>query len=249
VSRPDSRSGERRSPQYSFGEFTLDLEDGTLRRGREEVALRPKSFEALIYLVEHHGRLVPKSALIEAIWPDTAVGDNSLAQCLFDIRRAIGDESQQLIKTVTRRGYIFTPPVTTPIVVFPHDPGPIPVGPKARLMRDGIIAALALAAIAIVAVFPLWKLPKRELTYEQITNVTDSAVSPALSPDGHILAFIRGEYTFGGPGQIYVKLLPDGEPMQLTHDDLNKRGSPKFSPDGAPLHTPPTSRGPLGTPG
>src|SRR5206468_7476483 len=42
----------------------------------------------------------------------------------------------------------------------------------------------------------------------------------------------RREYTFVGPGQIYVKLLPDGEPVQLTHDGLNKSGSPKFSPDG-----------------
>ena len=47
-----------------------------------------------------------------------------------------------------------------------------------------------------------------------------------------MLAFIRSEYTFGGPGQIYVELLPEGEPVQLTHDDLDKRGSPKFSSDG-----------------
>ena len=47
-----------------------------------------------------------------------------------------------------------------------------------------------------------------------------------------MLAFIRSEYTFGGPGQIYVKHVPDGEPVQLTHDNLNKRGSPQFSPDG-----------------
>ena len=76
-----------------------------LRRGSEEVPLRPKSFAALTYLVEHHGQLVTKSALIEAVWPNTAVGDNSLAQCLFDIRRALGDDSQQLIRTVARRGY------------------------------------------------------------------------------------------------------------------------------------------------
>ena len=76
---------------------------------------------------------------------------------------------------------------------------------------------------------------KRELTYTQLTHFTDSAVAPALSPDGRILAFIRSEYTFGGPGQIYVKLLPEGEPAQLTHDDLDKRGSPKFSPDGKRL--------------
>ena len=47
-----------------------------------------------------------------------------------------------------------------------------------------------------------------------------------------MLAFIRGQSTFFGPGQIYVKLLPDGEPVQLTNDNLDKMG-PKFSPDGA----------------
>ncbi len=68
--------------------------------------------------------------------------------------------------------------------------------------------------------------------YTQLTNFADSATSPALSPDGRMLAFIRGESTFFGPGQIYVKLLPDGEPVQLTKDNLIKM-SPKFSPDGA----------------
>ena len=68
--------------------------------------------------------------------------------------------------------------------------------------------------------------------YTQLTNFADSATSPALSPDGRMLAFIRGESTFFGPGQIYVKLLPDGEPVQLTNDNLAKM-SPKFSPDGA----------------
>jgi eukaryotic-like serine/threonine-protein kinase len=235
VNRPHSYSGERRSCQYCFGEFTLDLETGVLRRGGEEVALRPKSFCTLTYLVEHHGELVPKSALINAIWPDTAVGDNSLAQCLFDIRRAIGDDSQQFIKTVARRGYIFTPPVTTPVLAFPHDRDPVSANPNKLSWRTKIIAVLAFAATATVALLLGPHPAKRELTYQQITNFTDSAVSPALSPDGRMLAFIRSDYTFGGPGQIFVKLLPDGEPMQLTHDDLNKRGSPKFSPNGALL--------------
>jgi serine/threonine protein kinase len=67
------------------------------------------------------------------------------------------------------------------------------------------------------------------LHYEQITNFADSATSPALSPDGHMLTFIRGENTFLGPGEIYVKLLPNGEPVQLTHDGIRKM-SPMFSP-------------------
>jgi eukaryotic-like serine/threonine-protein kinase len=67
--------------------------------------------------------------------------------------------------------------------------------------------------------------------YTQLTNFADSAISPALSPDGRMLAFIRGSNTFVGPGQVYVKLLPAGEPVQLTHDALDKM-SPAFSPDG-----------------
>ncbi|HEY1240126.1 MAG TPA: protein kinase, partial [Bryobacteraceae bacterium] len=65
----------------------------------------------------------------------------------------------------------------------------------------------------------------------QLTKFTDSVTQPALSPDGRMVTFIRGDSTFFGPGQIYAKILPDGEPVQLTHDDLAKM-SPVFSPDG-----------------
>ena len=68
--------------------------------------------------------------------------------------------------------------------------------------------------------------------WQQLTNFTDSATQPALSPDSRMLAFIRGPGTFFTDGQIYVKLLPDGEPMQLTHDGQQKM-SPQFSPDSS----------------
>jgi serine/threonine protein kinase/sugar lactone lactonase YvrE len=71
------------------------------------------------------------------------------------------------------------------------------------------------------------------LEYTQLTNFTDSAVAPALSPDGRMLVFIRGNDTFIGPGEIYVKLLPDGEPVRLTHDGQPKMGPLAFSPDGS----------------
>ena len=61
---------------------------------------------------------------------------------------------------------------------------------------------------------------------------SDSATQPALSPDGRMVAFIRGPETFVTPGEIYVKILPDGEPVQLTHDGLPKM-APAFSPDGS----------------
>jgi TolB-like protein/DNA-binding winged helix-turn-helix (wHTH) protein/Flp pilus assembly protein TadD len=96
---------------HSFDGFTLDLTRGCLLRGAQEIKLRPKPFEALKYLVENPGRLISKAELIEKIWPDTAVTDDSLVQVLMEVRRALGDEAQQIIKTVPRRGYIFEKPV------------------------------------------------------------------------------------------------------------------------------------------
>jgi serine/threonine protein kinase len=68
--------------------------------------------------------------------------------------------------------------------------------------------------------------------WDQLTFFTDSAVYPALSPDGRMLAFIRGDNSFFGSGQVYVKLLPDGQPVELTHDSEMKL-APSFSMDGS----------------
>ena len=92
---------------YRFDEFTLDLTRGCLLHGGEEIKLRPKAFEVLSYLVENDGRLVSKDELIKAVWPDSFVTDDSLVQCLIEVRRALGDETQEIIKTVHGRGYIF----------------------------------------------------------------------------------------------------------------------------------------------
>jgi DNA-binding winged helix-turn-helix (wHTH) protein/TolB-like protein len=90
-----------------FNEFTLDLARGCLFRNGEEIKLRPKSFDTLKHLVENNGRLISKDELFATVWPDTAVTDDSLVQCLIEVRRALGENGQQLIKTVPRRGYIF----------------------------------------------------------------------------------------------------------------------------------------------
>jgi eukaryotic-like serine/threonine-protein kinase len=74
--------------------------------------------------------------------------------------------------------------------------------------------------------------PPPRKDWEQLTFFTDSVVYPALSPDGRMLTFIRGSSSFLGPGQIYVKFVPDGQPVQLTHDSSVKLG-PAFSPDGS----------------
>jgi eukaryotic-like serine/threonine-protein kinase len=109
------------------------------------------------------------------------------------------------------------------------------LAPRALLSRRSQ-AALSVAAVValIVAIYAWARLDRNPIAsvsdWVQLTRL-DSATQPALSPDGRMLAFIRGPSTFVAPGQLYVKLLPDGEPVQLTHDDLPKMG-PVFSPDG-----------------
>lgn len=104
---------ERLSPTtFSFNEFTLDLKRGCLFRNGEEIKLRPKSFDTLTHLVANSGRLISKDELFAVVWPDTAVTDDSLVQCLIEVRRALGEEGQRIVKTVPRRGYIFDAQVT-----------------------------------------------------------------------------------------------------------------------------------------
>jgi class 3 adenylate cyclase/tetratricopeptide (TPR) repeat protein len=94
-----------------FASFTLDLDRLCLRGPSGQVDLRPKSFEVLRYLVEHAGRVGGKEEIIKAVWPDVIVTDESLTRCISEVRRAIGDESQKIIKTVPKRGYLFDVPI------------------------------------------------------------------------------------------------------------------------------------------
>ena len=97
---------------YRFENCRLDLARGHLRTAERDVELRPKSFDVLRYLVENAGRLVSKEELIAAVWAKTAVTDESVARCISDVRAAIGDHDQTIIKTMPRRGYLFSASVT-----------------------------------------------------------------------------------------------------------------------------------------
>lgn len=98
--------------------------------------------------------------------------------------------------------------------------------------RWRVIAAAAGVAIVAIGVV-LWMSglvrPADRSQWVQLTNLPGSVSEPALSPDGRMLAFMRG----GGRPQIYVKMLPDGQPVQLTHDDFDKMMGLAVSPDGA----------------
>jgi DNA-binding winged helix-turn-helix (wHTH) protein len=96
---------------FQFQGYTLDIARNVLRTADCEVALRPKSFELLRYLLENPDRLVTREELLKTIWPNVTVTDQALAHCVSEVREAIGDTDQAIIKTIPRRGYRFAAPV------------------------------------------------------------------------------------------------------------------------------------------
>jgi predicted ATPase/DNA-binding winged helix-turn-helix (wHTH) protein len=95
--------------QIFFGSFSLDLVNECLWRDDQAIAIPPKEFAVLLYLVSNPGRLVTKEELIEAVWPDTTVTDGVLKVSIRKIRAMLDDDSKspQFIETAHRRGYRF----------------------------------------------------------------------------------------------------------------------------------------------
>jgi len=140
---------------YRFGEFFFDLERRSLFRDSQEIPLRPRSFQILSYLVANHGRLVTRDELMQAVWADTIVTDDSLTQCIIDIRRALGDTEQELIRTLPRQGYLFEAPVTAEVRTAPEPTLPPAAMTEAARSRRGWRARSALPALLVLGVTAL----------------------------------------------------------------------------------------------
>ncbi|HTX34291.1 MAG TPA: protein kinase [Bryobacteraceae bacterium] len=110
--------------------------------------------------------------------------------------------------------------------------------PTALASRRRMVFGAAALAVVLGGAVLAWRVAGRRHPvtsageYVQLTNFNDSAHAPALSPDGRMLAFFRGGSSWLGHGQVYVKMLPDGESRPLT-DDLNAKYDPVFTPDGS----------------
>lgn len=94
---------------YEFGPFRLDPERYLLLRDGNTIQLSPKAFEILLFLVTHRGEVLKKDVIIEAIWPDTFVEESNLAQNIFLLRKALGEEKNEhrYIVTLPGVGYRF----------------------------------------------------------------------------------------------------------------------------------------------
>jgi len=244
------------TPDYEFEGFRLDTALQVLvAPSGEPIALPSRAFDTLRHLVERAGELVERSSLMKAVWPRAVVEENNLSQCIVTLRRALGEEAgeRRFILTIPGRGFKFVAPVR----VVPRARARVAAGQAARVepttdlrppvepnatrpsnssRSRWITAALAVVAIAAIALAALVVATRNHpvtvpAEYEPLTDVADGATAPALSPDGRLLAYIRGGGPFLSSGQIWLRLLPDGDPIQLTHGTGLIFG-PTFTGDG-----------------
>ena len=130
---------------YRFDRFRLDPDRALLLRDEAPVPLRPKSYDVLLYLVRNAGRVVSKEELLREVWAGVIVTDNSLVQCIGEIREALGDEGQAMVKTVARRGYVFVPPTA----------------PAPKVRRTGVAVTAVAAAVFVVTIGFAWMIAAR----------------------------------------------------------------------------------------
>jgi DNA-binding winged helix-turn-helix (wHTH) protein/Tol biopolymer transport system component len=222
---------------FEFGDFKLDCDRFELTRTGRSLKLERKPMELLILLAARNGQLVTRTEIAQRLWGtevfvDTEHGINT---AIRKIRHALGDDSEnpRFVQTVTGKGYRFSAPIVPP-EQLPTPAVAAPAPPKRELLAWSVVATLC-SIFVIVGVVAFRSRPRPpEVRYTQLTDFTDSAVSPALSPDGRMLAFIRGSDTFMSADQIYVKMLPDGEARHVTDDKRIKYGL-AFSPNGSEI--------------
>ena len=203
----------------SFLGCTLDTRRQLLIRGNKAVRLRPRTYDVLAHLVRNAGRLITKQELMEVVWKDVAVTDDSLVQCLMEIRRALGD-AEDTIETVRGRGYLFRTEVRwiadEPVGSHPTEPAassastpPLTIGEPASAQRSIWFgpALVFASALLLVGIGVIWTFRSRDVA------------SPG--PPIHALAVLPLENLSRDPEQEYFA---DGMTDDLI-TELSKIGS------------------------
>jgi DNA-binding winged helix-turn-helix (wHTH) protein/Tol biopolymer transport system component len=219
---------------YGFGPFYLNRSTRELLRGNELVALTPKAFDTLAVLIACRERVLEKAELLQEVWPDVVVAEETLTQNIATLRKALGDnpDRPEYITTVPRHGYRFIAPVQ--IVDWDHrNPekrigtiDPAPRRPMVTAMAVPVAAAAGIAIGLLVAWAVSHRTPMPSSSTGVIrlvvpppegTSLIASASFPAVSPNGQLVAFLAARP--GEPTRLWVRSLDALTARELVGTD------------------------------
>lgn len=234
---------QQRSAAFQFGAFQLDVLNGELRKHGIKIKLQEQPLQILVLLLEHSGEVVTREQIQHKLWPpDTYVDyDNAINSAMRKLREALGDDSEhpQFIETMARRGYRFIGHIETPHRI--EEAPPAQTEPPAatvapRRSRKGLIAGLSGAAL-LLAVASWWLLRPHlganagPLVPVPLTSASGWENDASISPDGNQVAYWWDQGKGSGNAHIFVKLIGEGKPVQLTFEPKPDY-CPSWSPDG-----------------
>jgi DNA-binding winged helix-turn-helix (wHTH) protein/Tol biopolymer transport system component len=235
------------SSGHRFGDYVLDVQRHLLRRGDDEVHLGERALGVLTFLVENAGRVVTRKELIDAVWRDVIVSDDSLARAVSDLRTALQDDAAhaRYIRTVHRQGYLFVAPVTPVTPVDKPEPEAVVADRPERRWTRSPIVLIVLASIVVVALFAMREFtgpsddesvpPQPDLAEWRVRALgprpfTASAIKPSFAKSGNLLAVVAADPDTDAHSLFLLR--PDGgEPLQMTRGIEVRGPSPEFTAD------------------
>ncbi len=226
---------------YQFDDVSVDVRNLRVSKAGKPCALEPKSFKALVYLIENRDKVVSKEELIRAVSPNAFVTDNALTRTIAQIRKVLNDDPKQAryIETVPTVGYRFISDVT-------NVPANVIQTTTSQENHAGFNkAAVIFGSLLICAALlggGIWARRKSSATPQAVPNLALKSVqfstssgldlSPAFSPDGTLIAYASDRT---GSLEIYVRARgEEGRELRLTNDGKQYL-QPAFSPDGSSI--------------
>lgn len=243
---------------FKFGEFEVRESEFLLIKGGESLAVEPKVFRVLLFLLRNPGRLVKKDEIVNAVWEGYSVSDNSLTRSVATLRRLLGDDAREprYIATVQTIGYRFLCPVKVSDGPFDRSEAAasLTTDEQSRNISDGrgvkwvVAAAMATGVLVAGAWFGYRSVknhneaarpnsakhsPTAPVRVVQLTNLSGNVSWPAFSPDGRQIAFVWDPGEHPSRGDLYVQFVGgESPPLRLTHTRSEYVNPPTWSPDG-----------------
>src|SRR5262245_17279780 len=230
---------------YEFGNFVLDARSRILLKDGVTVRLTPKAFETLMVLIQNGVQVVDKDQLMKEVWPDTFVEEGSLSRNIYELRKALGDDSSEpkYIETIPKRGYRFLAPIKVSVLSAPPLTNALQIDPASVAGETTIIEKHTYARVLSEEEFDGSDLPAeakvlpsaaRLLPATVTTTRKRKSVLAATAVAVLLLAVSVGAF-------VYLKWQAKSPPptsrakstlVRLTNNNASDEG-PAWSPDGS----------------